>query len=127
MFSNPSYQPISYLFIDGAYLSLFAKSAGELWYGAAAEIDHKILGNHFRKVFYYDCLPAKNDKETAEEFNARTDAKESFFNSLRSIDGWHVSEGLAKWKKKGGSRQKRSTYQLQSICSLIPIVKTWIN
>lgn len=106
MFANPSNQPVAYLFIDGAYLAAFAKSAGELWYGAAAEIDHRILGANFRKVFYYDCLPVKTDKETNEDFEFRRNEKENFFDSLRAIDGWHVSEGLAKWKKKGGTRQK---------------------
>ena len=106
MYSNPGPQAVSYLFVDGAYLTTFARNAGDLWYGEAAQIDYAVLGAGFRKVFYYDCLPARTDKESVEEFARKTSEKEDFFNSLRSINGWHVSEGLAKWKKKSGSRQK---------------------
>lgn len=106
MLADPGSQVVSYLFIDGAYLSTFAKNAGNLWYGEPAEIDYRVIGGGFRKIFYYDCLPAKTDKESDEEFAAKVSEREIFFDSLRSIDGWHVSEGLAKWKKKSGSRQK---------------------
>lgn len=95
-----------YMFIDGAYLRERAKSVGDTWFGTPIELDYRKLAAGHLKTFYYDCLPTKKDSESDTEFQARRGEQEAFFNTLRSYTGWHVSEGLAKWRKKSGSTQK---------------------
>jgi uncharacterized LabA/DUF88 family protein len=83
-------------------------NAGREWFGEPAELDFQKVNNWLggKRTFYYDCLPAQIDNENAGEYNTRCQAKEAFFDRLRALPGWHVSEGTAKWKKKRGSTQK---------------------
>lgn len=97
---------IQYMFIDGAYLSAIAKDVGEQWFGAPIDLDYAKLATGCTKTFYYDCLPPKADTEDETAYEARRSAKEALFNKLRAYKGWHVSEGLAKWRRKRGSQQK---------------------
>jgi uncharacterized LabA/DUF88 family protein len=97
---------VSYLFIDGAYLSRRLESFGNKWFGRPAIANYRALGANFTKVFYYDCLPSKKHTETEAEFAARRQHIEEHFNELRSLPGWHVSEGVAKWRKGRGTTQK---------------------
>jgi uncharacterized LabA/DUF88 family protein len=98
----------TYVFVDGGYLNAFAANMGKEWFGVAAELDYQRVAQRFsgKRTFYYDCLPAKTDNETDGDHQAKLRTKEEFFDSLRALPGWHVSEGLAKWRKKAGSTQK---------------------
>lgn len=95
-----------YLFIDGAYLHARAESAGQAWFGKPIELDHATLSLSCSKTFYYDCLPSKTKQESDADFAARRGKQEALFKRLRTHKGWHVSEGLAKWRKGKGSSQK---------------------
>lgn len=95
-----------YLFIDGGYFQRVWDDLNKQWFNGTAEIMYPHLGGAFKKVFYYDALPAAKDGESAEEFSAREKAKHEFFNSLRSLDGWHVYEGISKRAKGERPRQK---------------------
>ncbi|WP_211474920.1 NYN domain-containing protein [Collimonas humicola] len=97
---------VGYLFIDAAYLNQRLESFGQKWFGVTADANYPAIGAGFTKTFYYDCLPSKTDSETEAEFEKRKHIKEIHFDKLRSLPGWHVSEGLAKWRKKKGSSQK---------------------
>lgn len=94
------------MFIDGAYLRERAKAAGDAWFNEPIELDYAKLSYGCTKTFYYDCLPSKTAGETDDQFEARRAQQEAFFNRLRAYKGWHVSEGLAKWRKGKGSTQK---------------------
>lgn len=59
-----------------------------------------------QKVFYYDCLPAKRDTANEAEHQHKLEEKQAFFDGLRSLAGWHVSEGLARHRKKERQEQK---------------------
>jgi uncharacterized LabA/DUF88 family protein len=101
--------PTKYVFIDGAYLSTFASNKGKEWFGRSAELDYNLIATQLGGVrtFYYDCLPARaQDRESESEFQGRLAERQEFFDSLRRLPGWHVSEGLAKWRKKKGTTQK---------------------
>jgi uncharacterized LabA/DUF88 family protein len=101
--------PTKYVFIDGAYLSAFAAKKGQDWFGRSADIDYELLGKQLNGVrtFYYDCLPARSeDRESEPDFQRRLNERQEFFDSLRRLPGWHVSEGLAKWRKRKGTTQK---------------------
>lgn len=104
-----SSRSIHYVFIDGAYLSAFAEKKGQEWFGCPAEIDYATLSTQLNgaRTFYYDCLPARSENsETEAEFQKRLSERQVFFDSLRRLRGWHVSEGLAKWRKRKGTTQK---------------------
>jgi uncharacterized LabA/DUF88 family protein len=99
-------QEVRYLFIDGEQLRKTAEDVGKDWFGKPIELDYaKLQGLHL-KVFYYDCLPAKRASESDEENVARRAEKHAFFNELRELQGWHVSEGVARHRKKERQEQK---------------------
>lgn len=109
MLSGPGYSgpaAVTYLFIDAGYLNRRLESFGKEWFGVTAVANYSAIGAGFTKTFYYDCLPFKTDSESEIDFKRRTEIKEAHFDKLRSYPGWHVSEGLAKWRKKGRSTQK---------------------
>lgn len=97
---------VHYMFVDGEQLRRTAEEIGAEWFGEPVDIDYRLLQGSCLKVFYYDCLPAKRasieDAEHAEKHAAKLD----FFNKLRALPGWHVSEGLAKHRKRARQEQK---------------------
>lgn len=97
---------VCYLFIDGEQLRRTAEEVGNEWFGKAVEINYRALQGGRQKVFYYDCLPAKPANADEREHQTKLETKLAFFNRLRSLPGWHVSEGLAKHRKKSRQQQK---------------------
>ena len=97
---------VRYMFIDGEQLRRTAEEVGNDWFGKAVDIDYRSLQGDCQKVFYYDCLPAKQVGGDEPLHQAKLEAKVAFFNRLRSLPGWHVSEGLAKHRKKARQEQK---------------------
>jgi uncharacterized LabA/DUF88 family protein len=97
----------SYLFIDGAYLTQAFEDLSGKWFGGAdLPINYSLLSHNHHKVFYYDCLPAQKEGESAEDFAIRKLPQERKFERLRNLDGWHVNEGIAKHRKRQGAQQK---------------------
>jgi uncharacterized LabA/DUF88 family protein len=94
-----------YLFVDGNQLLMTLKEVGEAWFGEPIEIDFRSLLDDHQKAFFYDCLPARGS-ETPQEHEQKVRDKESFFNSIRDLPGWHVRPGLAKHRQKVGQQQK---------------------
>lgn len=97
---------VHYMFIDGEQLRRTADEVGNSWFGKPIEIDYPKLQSSCQKVFYYDCLPAKQHGADDAAFKAKHDSKAAFFNELRRLQGWHVSQGLAKHRKKEAQQQK---------------------
>jgi len=97
---------VQYLFIDGEQLRRTAEEVGKDWFGAPVDIDYRALQGTCQKVFYYDCLPAKPSGADEGAYRLKYDNKIAFFNQLRAIPGWHVSEGLARHRKKERQEQK---------------------
>ena len=95
-----------YLFIDGEQLRQTLKEVGTFWFGKPIDIDYRKLQRDCQKVFYYDCLPAKRDQLSEIEYQHKLQEKQVFFDELRSLAGWHVSEGLARHRKKERQEQK---------------------
>lgn len=96
----------SYLFVDGAYLQQRISALGRDWFGCEPEVDHAKLASGFTKTFYYDALPAQNAGELDADYAVRLSEKEAFFNRLRSLNGWHVYEGVSKRPKGDRASQK---------------------
>ncbi|MBC7604208.1 MAG: NYN domain-containing protein [Ramlibacter sp.] len=96
-----------YLFIDGAYLQQVLLDYRTRWFPTAQiELNYYLVGRGYSKVFYYDCLPARKENESDADFDARSAPQKALFAHLRSIDGWHVNEGIAHHRKKRGQTQK---------------------
>lgn len=100
------FQDEKYLFIDGAYLREVVRSICEKYYseGVDYQLDYSKLAAGFRKTFYYDCLPGRNQGEADEEYRQRILPQTELFNALKKISGFHVYEGVVKGEKRG--RQK---------------------
>lgn len=99
---------VRYVFIDGAYMEAMARDRGTALFGEPAELDYRKIAADVKgkRYFYYDCLPAKTNSQTEEDFAVRLAAKERQFENLREQPGWHINQGLAKWKQKRGITQK---------------------
>lgn len=86
---------IKYLFIDGACLDdILTRIGNELFNGDKINLRYEVFGHIYDKVFYYDALPRKNKNESNEEYAIRYTQKESFLNSLKLLNKFHVYEGV---------------------------------
>lgn len=97
---------VSYLFIDAEQLTCTLEEVGNAWFGEPIDLEYSALQGSHQKVFYYDCLPAKKPDESDADYEGRKGPKASLFERLRALRGWHVSEGLAKHRKRSGQQQK---------------------
>lgn len=108
--SSPGYtgpEKIRYLFIDGAYFRKVVQDVSSKYFkGVEIPVDYQDLSRGFTKTFYYDCLPAKKDSESPDEYEKRIKPIEELFDALMAIDGFHVYEGIAHGRK-GRVRQKK--------------------
>ena len=97
---------VQYLFIDGAQLASTLEEVGQEWFDCPIELDYARVRGEHTKVFYYDCLPAKKSTESEAQHTQRREDKLRFFNELRDLQGWHVSEGIARHRRKERQEQK---------------------
>lgn len=96
-----------YLFIDAGYFDEVLADVSREWFGGDPMTpDYRGMGRPYQKIFYYDCLPARKENESDADYKARSAPKEQLFERLRSLDGWHVSEGIAKHRRRTGATQK---------------------
>lgn len=87
-------RPIEYLFVDGGYLRKRMEEVSRVHFeGERFPLPTSLLVSGFQKTFYYDCLPAKNRTETEADWDNRKERRQSEFNELRSLPGFHVFEG----------------------------------
>jgi uncharacterized LabA/DUF88 family protein len=102
---------ISYLFVDGAYLreSFYALS-NTLFDGEQIPLDFGRVGAGFTKCFYYDCLPFRTRAEDSAAYDARVLAQRTLFSAIRTVDGWHVFEGVTVGE---GSRARQKQVDIQ--------------
>jgi uncharacterized LabA/DUF88 family protein len=90
-----------YLFVDGGCLrSICERVSEEYFRGEKISINYKRLGHGFLKVFYYDCLPPKRNNQSDEDYKKIYDERLREFNDIRKINGFHVSEGYSRHRKK---------------------------
>lgn len=98
---------ISYLFIDGGYLSTIVWDISRKYFnGETLEISFNVLSAGFTKTFYYDCPTPRKSGETSEEYQKRLTRQQLFFNNIRDQRGYHVFEGVVTGKP-GKIRQKQ--------------------
>jgi uncharacterized LabA/DUF88 family protein len=101
---------VQYLFVDGAALTAYlADLSKQFCNDAPLEIDFKnsVAISRFKKIFFYDAVPAREDGELEEAYLKRRAKQDRLFERLRSTDRVHVYEGDARRRgQKGGQRQK---------------------
>lgn len=103
-----------YMFIDGGYLQrLFSKMSERYFGGAPLDVEYHKLANGAKKVFYYDCLPGRKERESEEDFQRRVREREEHFEMLRGITGWHVQLGTV--KGEGGKLRQKQVDTLLSV------------
>lgn len=105
-----------YLFVDGGSLrETIALFESDLYGGVKVDVDYRRVGHGYRKIFYYDCLPAlasTEGKSAAEKqvledaHQKRHDEQERLFAHLQTLDGWHVVEGYSKPRRRRQMEQK---------------------
>lgn len=97
----------TYLFIDGRYLrDIFRRAMQEVFAVATeGEMDLALIRHtaSAQKVFYYDCLnDLQNKEEIDSKFEARVQAQQRMFASIRALYGFHVQLGTL----KGGHKRR---------------------
>jgi hypothetical protein len=121
IFNSASQPEVHYLFVDGAYLRGALKSIQARWLPEAQLAwTYAGLGAHagasFTKVFYYDCIAPKSQDESDDAYRTRVQAQEAFFNSIRSLRGWHVIEGVI---KRNGKRSRQKEIDVLSAVDML--------
>jgi uncharacterized LabA/DUF88 family protein len=88
-----------YAFIDG---NSFCKGMGPILADLHCEfddIDWQMLTRNAQRIFYFDALPTKKEKETGEQFEEKLEAKKLFFSKLRRVPNLHVREGVTRFRR----------------------------
>lgn len=92
-----------YLFIDGASLQeTLSYYKAELYAEVPVQISYRSLSSQYSKIFYCDCLPARLPDDSDSSYISRCAPQQELFDHLHTLDGWHVSQGIA----KRGSRKR---------------------
>jgi uncharacterized LabA/DUF88 family protein len=101
---------VQYLFIDGGCLrTTMTEIEKNFAGGAKLHLDFAEFTREFAKVFYYDALPSRAERETEEEFSERISDGVSFLDHLGSLDRFHVYEGET---RRSSSRKKQEQKQV---------------
>jgi uncharacterized LabA/DUF88 family protein len=104
----------TYLFIDGKYLTEVHSKAIMQIFPDAPEIHFVQLKAQAgaQRVFYYDCIrDTKDDRESEEQFQARMQKQEEYFQRIRANHGFHLRLGTLTGKRPR-LRQKEVDVQL---------------
>jgi len=97
----------SFLFIDAGCLQALLRYASEAYFGGVqVEIDYQRLRRGARKVFFYDALPVKKEKQDQAEFDAVFDEKLRYLDTIGRSDGYHVVSGDAISRKSKNDRER---------------------
>jgi uncharacterized LabA/DUF88 family protein len=86
----------AYAFIDGAAFEL---SVGKILaeFGCTEEdINWQALTRNAARIYYFDALPTKKEKEQADDFDQKLKEKKIKFAKLRRVENMHVREGLTR-------------------------------
>lgn len=98
---------MNYLFVDAGCLQSMISSFSKMYFeGNQLEIDYRKLFQRYDKIFYYDCLPPQGNNELDEDYRKRIETQVQFFNSLRTIPGVHVYEGVTRRRTKTWHQKK---------------------
>lgn len=95
----PHVVDITYLFIDGAYLTSIYKKYIMDVFGNRHQINIDAVRAAFnpRKTFYYDSIDTVQRKaETAADHKVRMQLQRQYFDDIRTLNGVHVTEGRVK-------------------------------
>jgi uncharacterized LabA/DUF88 family protein len=95
-----------YLFVDGGCVRAELEAISQTYMGerGQAKLDWGALADGYRKVFYYDALPTRDDGETEEQYEQRNSAILKLHDELTNLDCFHVYEGDR--RKAKGRRDK---------------------
>jgi uncharacterized LabA/DUF88 family protein len=98
----------AYLFLDGACLRARLKDVASRYCdGAPLKLNWWGPSGGFRKVFYYDALPAKRPNQTEESFNAELQEVQELHSKLANFDRFRVNEGDTRYRSGRGLEQKK--------------------
>jgi uncharacterized LabA/DUF88 family protein len=101
-------QEVHYLFVDGGALRGRLNNVSQrLFNGQTFNINFVPLAQEFTKVFYYDALPVREERETESDYHNRIKAQREMLDSAAGIDKIHVYEGDARRRRKFGLQQKK--------------------
>jgi hypothetical protein len=106
-YANP--KDIRYLFIDdGCLRTCLERMSTTYSSGAPLDVDYGKLTRNWSKVFYYDALPGRKQKEDDEAYNLHTTPQRQLLDRLSSLDRFHVYEGdVRRSASRRGSEQKK--------------------
>lgn len=101
---------VSYLFIDGGSLRGKIQGISNRYFGGKQfSIHFPAFFNfgRYTKVFYYDALPVREERETEDEYNQRIAPQKNLLDAAAGVDRVHVYEGDARRRRRRGLEQKK--------------------
>lgn len=97
-----------YLFIDGGSFRATMERFHKTFFPEAdrPRVNYSRVGNGFTKIFYYDCPPPQGSQDTKAIYEQKLQDYEEAMQQLRSLDGWHVFEGVMKRKGRKATQKE---------------------
>lgn len=96
-----------YLFIDGGCLRETLKYYSENYFNSLpVELSFPHLSLTYKKIFYYDSLPAQKQNESDDDYKNRVQAVREFLTNLNYYDGVHVFEGDTRRRREKVEQKK---------------------
>jgi len=89
-------EEITYVFIDGGYLTAEYTDTVRKLFGSRFDIDYSQIKmwTSARRVFYYDCVDNEQRVgENATDFTARVQKQENNLDAIDALEGFHVRRG----------------------------------
>ncbi|MGX1306072.1 uncharacterized LabA/DUF88 family protein [Amorphus suaedae] len=97
-----------YLFIDGECLRERLRSISDRYCGGRKlSIQWSQFHIKYDKIYYYDSLPARRPKQSADEYNQEKDEATKLHAQISTVDRFRVNEGDARYRSGRGLEQKK--------------------
>lgn len=97
-----------YLFIDGNCLRVNFRAFVERYApGTDLSLDWTRLSGGYKKAFYYDAIPVREEQEAEDSYQSRIANIVELHRHLSTIDGFRVYEGDARKRSGRGLEQKK--------------------
>lgn len=95
-----------YLFVDAGCLHFRVRQFEEK-YGSPVEVNWWSIAAGYRKIFYYDAFPVREDGEEEAKYNLRVAPIRELHEKLAALDRFRVYEGDARTRRGAGRQQKK--------------------
>lgn len=98
---------VAYAFIDGNAFERTVEKILTEFDCKFEDINWAALTRNASRIFYFDALPEKKERQSEVDFHIQLTAKKSKFSKLRRVTNMHVREGLTRYRKSSGTLSQK--------------------